>query len=258
MKRVLAVIYGTICYLIFLGAFSYFIPFIGDFLVPKTINSGETVALISSVFINLGLLGLFAVQHSGMARKGFKEWWGNFIPKPIERSTYVLVSSIVLVLMMWQWKPLPGTVWSIESNAGQGIMWGLFSLGWGLVLYTTFLISHAHLFGLKQVQDFMKKRRLWAPDFQTPALYKYVRHPMMFGFFLAFWATPEMTVGHLIFSISTTGYIIIALQLEEKDLIKAFGEQYKQYKNQIPMFIPRPWKKISNKQEGAEEVIAEE
>lgn len=243
MGRLLAFIYGIISYGLFLGAFGYAVAFVGDFGVPKTINSGELGAFWPSLLINAGLLSLFAVQHSGMARPGFKKWWTKIIPEPIERSTYVLLASGVLILLMWQWQPLPATVWSVESEVGRQMLWGLFGFGWLIVLICTYLISHFHLFGLTQVYDFLKARELWEPEFQTPSLYRYMRHPMMLGFFIAFWATPEMTVGHLVFSIATTGYILIALQLEERDLVQAFGDKYRKYREQVPMFIPWPGRK---------------
>lgn len=249
MIRVFAFVYGLICYLSFLVAFAYAIGFVGDLVVPKSINSGEGGNVLSALLINVGLLGLFAVQHSGMARHGFKKWWTKIIPKPIERSTYVLLASFVLFLLYWQWRPMPGEIWSVESEVGQWVLWGLFAFGWGMVVYTTFLISHAHLFGLTQVQDFMKNRDLWEPSFQTPNLYNRMRHPMMLGFFLAFWSIPDMTAGHLLFSIATTGYILIALQLEENDLLKAFPRKYQRYKKQVPMFIPRPGRKASIEEE---------
>lgn len=239
MGKILAFIYGIISYGLFLGTFSYAIAFVGDFWVPKTINSGETGALLPALLINAGLLCLFAVQHSGMARRGFKKWWTKIIPEPIERSTYVLLASGTLILLYWFWQPLPATIWSVENEIGRWILWGVFGLGWGLVVYTTFLISHAHLFGLTQVRDFIKGQDLWEPKFQTPNLYRRMRHPMMLGFFFAFWAIPEMTAGHLLFSIATTAYILIALQLEERDLIRAFGEKYRTYRRRVPMFIPR-------------------
>lgn len=243
MGRILAFIFGIISYGLFLGTFSYAIAFVGDFWVPKTINSGEASPWELALLINAGLLCLFAVQHSGMARPGFKQWWTKIIPEPIERSTYVFLASVTLILLYWFWQPLPATVWSVEAEAGRWILWGMFGLGWGLVVYTTFLISHAHLFGLTQVRDFIKDRDLWQPKFQTPGLYRRMRHPMMLGFFFAFWAIPDMTVGHLVFSIATTGYILVALQLEERDLIQVFGEKYRMYRRQVPMFIPRFWSK---------------
>lgn len=243
MGRILAFIYGIISYAMFLGTFCYAIAFVGDFWVPKTINSGDVGAFWPSLLINAGLLGLFAIQHSGMARPGFKKWWTKIIPEPIERSTYVLLASAVLFLLYWLWQPMTGTIWSVENEIGRWVLWGLFSLGWVLVVYTTFLISHAHLFGLTQVRDFMKDRDLWEPEFQTPNLYRRMRHPMMLGFFLAFWAIPHMTTGHLLFSVATTVYILIALQLEERDLLDAFGERYQKYRQRVPMFIPRPGQK---------------
>lgn len=254
MGRILAFIYGVISYGMFLGAFCYAIAFVGDFWVPKTINSGEAGALLPALLINVGLLSLFAVQHSGMARPGFKKWWTKIIPEPIERSTYVLLASGVLFLLYWQWQPLPATIWSVENEIGRWILWGLFGLGWGLVVYTTFLISHARHFGLTQVRDFMKDRELWEPKFQTPNLYSHMRHPMMLGFFLAFWAIPDMTAGHLLFSVATTGYILIALQLEERDLLDAFGERYRKYREEVPMFIPRLGQKstVDSKEQNTE------
>lgn len=245
MGRILAFIYGFICYICFLVAFCYAIAFVGDFWVPKTINSGTAGAFWPALLINAGLLSLFAVQHSGMARPGFKKWWTRIIPEPIERSTYVLLASAVLFLLYWQWQPMAGTIWSVENQTYRWVLWGLFAFGWGMVVYTTLLISHAHLFGLTQVHDFMKEREQWSPEFQTPNLYKRMRHPMMFGFFFAFWAIPDMTTGHLLFSVATTGYILIALQLEERDLMRAFGEKYRRYREQVPMFFPWPGRKAS-------------
>jgi len=245
MDRILAFIYGIVSYTLFLGSFLYAIAFVGDFYVSKTINSGEPGAFLPSLLVNLGLLGLFAVQHSGMARPGFKKWWTKIIPEPIERSTYVLLASAVLIFLMWQWRPMSGIVWSVENEAGRWIFHGFFGLGWFIVLVSTYMISHAHLFGLKQVYNFLKRRGFSGPKFQTPGFYRYVRHPLMLGFFIAFWATPEMTFGHLLFSTATTGYILIALQLEEKDLINVFGDKYQKYREQVPMIIPRPGRKAS-------------
>lgn len=240
MGRILALIYGIICYVIFLGSFLYAIAFVGDFYVPKSINTGTAGPLVPSLVINTLLLGLFAIQHSGMARPGFKRWWTRIIPEPIERSTYVLLASAVLILLMWQWRPLPEVVWSVENETGRWILWGLFGLGWTIVLVSTYMISHAHLFGLKQVYTYLKDKGISAPEFQTPGFYRYVRHPLMAGFFIAFWATPKMTAGHLLFAAATTGYILIALRFEERDLIEVFGEKYRRYKEQVPMFVPRP------------------
>lgn len=239
MTRVLSFLYGTISYVLFLGVFLYAIAFVGDFAVPKTIDSGTSGSFWPSLLINLGLLGLFALQHSGMARPEFKKWWIRIIPKPIERSTYVLTATLVLSLVMWGWQPMPDTVWSIEAVWAQNLLWGLFGLGWLLVLTATFMISHVHLFGLKQVHEHMKGKELSSPRFQIRGFYQYVRHPLNLGFLIAFWATPEMTVGHLIFALATTGYIFVAMYLEERDLIAAFGDRYRSYRERVPRIVPR-------------------
>lgn len=239
MTRLTVFLYGAVCYLIFFATFAYAIGFVGNVLVPKSIDSGTPGAFWPSLLINLGLLGVFGIQHSVMARPGFKRWWTKLVPKPIERSTYVLFASVALILLFWQWRPLPEIVWSVEHQAGRTVLWSLFGLGWGLVLVATFMISHAHLFGMRQVYDYLNRRHLWEPGFQTPGLYGHMRHPIMTGFFIAFWATPDMTVGHLIFAIVTTSYILVALKLEEHDLMAAFGERYAAYRRRVPMFIPR-------------------
>lgn len=240
MSRSIALLYGALCYLIFLVTFLYAIGFVGNLVVPKTIDSGEPGAFWPSLLVNLGLLGVFAVQHSVMARPGFKRWWTRIVPEPVERSTYVLFASLALLLLYWQWRPLPEVVWAVEDGVGRALLWGLFALGWGLVLVSTFMISHAHLFGVKQVHQYWRRQEPALPGFQTPGLYRYLRHPIMAGFFIAFWATPVMTVGHLLFALATTGYILIAVQLEERDLVQAFGERYQAYRQRVPMFVPRP------------------
>ena len=240
MNRTLALLYGLACYLVFLVAFTYAIGFVGNLVVPKSIDSGVEGAFWPSLLIDLGLLGLFAAQHSVMARPGFKRWWTQYVPAPIERSTYVLFASLALLLLYGQWRPLPGVVWSADDPLGQAVLWALFAIGWGLVLVATFMISHAHLFGVKQVHAFWRRKDLVDPGFRTPGLYRHMRHPIMAGFFIAFWATPVMTVGHLVFALATTGYILIALQLEERDLVTSFGERYEAYRQRVPMFVPRP------------------
>ncbi|MDX1630267.1 MAG: isoprenylcysteine carboxylmethyltransferase family protein, partial [Thermoanaerobaculia bacterium] len=217
----------------------YAIGFVGDFLVPKTVDSGATGPLWQALLVDLGLLTLFAVQHSGMARSAFKRWWTRFVPRPIERSTYVLFSSLVLALLFWQWRPLTAEIWSVEASWAQGLLWGLFALGWALVLVSTYLISHAHLFGLRQVYDHHRGRELSSPGFQTPSLYRHLRHPIMLGFLIAFWATPHMTAGHLLFAVASSGYILVGVALEERDLLRAFGERYRTYREQVPAFLPR-------------------
>ena len=237
--RILSFIYGIVAYLIFLGSFLYAIAFVGDFLVPKTINSGpEATGLIQALAINAVLLLLFAVQHSVMARDGFKKWWTKIIPSHVERSTYVLLSSLLLILLFWQWRPLPDTIWSIEAGVWSTIINGLFWLGWGIVLLSTFMINHFDLFGLRQVYLHLKGEEITPVKFQEPGLYKYVRHPLMLGFIIAFWATPHMTLGHLVFSIATTGYIFVGIWFEERDLIRSHGEKYRKYRERVNMLIP--------------------
>lgn len=239
MKRITGFFYGVICYLIFFASFVYAIGFVGNLVVPKSIDSGAAGAFWPSLLINLLLLGLFGIQHSVMARPGFKRWWTKLVPEPVERSTYVLFASLALVLLFWQWRPLPEVVWSMQGEVGRTLLWTLYALGWGLVLASTFMISHAHLFGVRQVRDYLQRKEQWQPGFQTPGLYRHMRHPIMTGFFIAFWVTPDMTAGHLVFALVTTAYILVALRLEERDLIAFFGERYEAYRRQVPMFLPR-------------------
>lgn len=239
MKKILTLIYGIIAYIIFLGAFLYAIPFVGDFFVDKTINTGVASPFGQALLINLVLLTIFALQHSIMARPGFKEWWTQIIPKPIERSTYVLLSSLALILLYWQWQPMQTVVWEVQHEAGVMTLYTLFGVGWLIVLLSTFMINHFDLFGLKQVYEYLKGIEPQPIPFKVSFFYRIVRHPIMLGFIIAFWAVPVMTVGHLVFAITTTLYILIAVKfLEERDLRRIHGEQYVEYQKQVPMLIP--------------------
>lgn len=237
MGRITTFIYGVICYAIFFATFCYAMGFMGNFAVPKSIDSAPTAPLGLALLIDLGLLGLFAVQHSVMARPGFKKWWTRFVPAPVERSTYVLFSSLALILLFWAWQPLGGVIWNVESVAGQAVAYALFAFGWGLVLVSTFLINHFDLFGLRQVWMHLRGKEYTELQFVTPGPYKYVRHPLYIGWLFAMWATPTMTVTHLVFALTTTAYILVAIRFEERDLVNSLGD-YEEYRRQVPMLVP--------------------
>ena len=250
-KRIIFFTYGVISYFIFFATFLYAIGFIGNFAVPTTLDEPPVGPLWSSLLINIGLLGLFAVQHSVMARKWFKEWWTRIVPKPVERSTYVLFSSLALVLLFWLWRPLGGVVWSIEDPTVVAVIRALFAFGWALVLVSTFLINHFDLFGLRQVWLYLIDRPYQPLPFGTPALYRIVRHPLYVGWFFAFWMTPLMTTAHLLFAAATTAYILIAIRFEERDLVREHGENYESYRRRVPMLVPLTGKRQGIRASGA-------
>jgi protein-S-isoprenylcysteine O-methyltransferase Ste14 len=240
MGRILAFVYGVVAYVFFLGTFLYAIGFVGTILVPKSMDSGAAGPFLPSLAIDALLLGIFAIQHSTMARPAFKRWSRRLIPQPIERSTYVLLASLALLLLFWQWQPLGGVIWQVEDEAARVALRMVFWTGWVTVLVTTFLIDHFDLFGLRQVYLYLRGREYSAIAFRTPGPYNVVRHPLYVGFLLAFWATPTMTATHLVFAAATTAYILIATQLEEHDLIAHYGETYRTYRKRVPMVLPLP------------------
>jgi protein-S-isoprenylcysteine O-methyltransferase Ste14 len=240
MGRILAAVYGFACYVIFLGIFLYAIGFVENAIVPKAIDSGAASGAGAALLVDVLLLGLFAVQHSVMARPAFKRRWTRIVPASIERSTYVLLTCAVMALLFWQWRPLLGIIWKADSGALRGLLYGISLLGWLIVLCATFMINHFDLFGLRQVVAYARNAPLAPLPFTSRWFYRIVRHPIMLGFIVAFWATPTMTVGHLLFAIATTGYILVALQFEEHDLRQTFGERYMAYQQDVRMLLPLP------------------
>ena len=244
MNALFAVGYGLLSYAVFVVLLLYAVGFVGNMVVPKSIDVGANGApLVQALIVNLLLLGLFAVQHSVMARPAFKRWWTSFVPKSVERSTYVLFASLTLLLLYWQWQPMAGTVWSVENPLGVRALQIVFWFGFGLALASTFLIDHLELFGLSQVFARASGRKMARPVCRTPLLYRHVRHPLYLGLLLAFWATPEMSIGHLLFAIATSGYVLIGIHFEERDLIDQFGNQYRRYREQVGMLLPLPGRK---------------
>ena len=238
LKRLTIFAYGLVCYAVFFATFLYAIGFVGNFFVPRAIDGAPQVEFATALLIDLGLLGLFAVQHSLMARPFFKRWFTRLIPDSAERSTYVLFSSLALIALFVLWQPLGGTIWNVEDPTARAVLYTLFGFGWSLVLVSTFLINHFDLFGLRQIWLQLAGRPYTPLRFGTPGPYKLVRHPLYLGWFFAFWATPAMSVTHLVFALATTGYILIAIQLEERDLLTALGEDYRRYRERVPMIIP--------------------
>ena len=237
-ERLSAFLYGLVAYLVFLVSFLYAIGFVSGMVVPKTIDSGTVAPVGEALIVNIVLMSVFAVQHSVMARKQFKEWWTQYVRKSVERSTYVLFASLALILLFWFWHPIPTVVWQIDNPQIVMAVTGLSLLGWLIVLTSTFLINHFELFGLHQVANNLAGRPMPAPRFRTPLFYKFVRHPIYLGFIIAFWATPTMTIGHLLFAAVTTAYIFVGILLEEHDLIEMFGDEYRRYRQRVSMLVP--------------------
>jgi len=236
--RVAALIYGIASYLVFLCSILYAVAFVGNYLVPTSIDIGSESGLAQSIVIDLLLLGVFAIPHSVMARPAFKRWWTTIIPQSCERSTYVLISSLLLILVFWQWRPIVTTVWRVEGWPAT-LLTAVYWIGWLTALASTYMIDHFELFGLRQVFDALRGAAARELPLETPLLYRFVRHPLMLGFLLVFWATPHMTAGHLLFAVVITGYILVGVRLEERDLVATFGTSYEQYRRRVPMLMPR-------------------
>jgi len=238
MKRLFVLLYGVIVYCLFFGTFLYMIGFVGNIAVPKSMDGEPQLPLSTALLINAGLLLLFALQHSVMARPAFKRWWTQYVPEPAERSTFVLFTCICLIALVYFWQPVGGIVWAVENDILAGLLIGLSMIGWMIVLVSTFMINHFDLFGLRQVWLYFLCRKYEHVKFRLPVFYRYVRHPLYLGFLIAFWAAPTMTITHLLFAVLTTGYILTAIQLEERDLLSLYGEKYLKYKKWAPMLIP--------------------
>lgn len=239
MHRIGVFVYGVLAYVCFFATFLYAIGFVGGFAVPRTIDGAAEGPLAVALAVDILLLAAFALQHSAMARPAFKRWWTRIVPEPAERSTYVLASSLALLLLFWQWRPIGGVVWQLENPLGQTALYALFAAGWLIILVSTFLINHFDLFGLRQVWLYLRGQPYRPLGFVTPGPYRHVRHPLYVGWLLAFWATPTMSAAHLLFAVMTTAYILIAIQLEERDLVDVHGERYDAYRRSVPMLVPR-------------------
>lgn len=240
MVRAFYLAYAGLCYAIFFATFLYLIAFVGNLpVVPVTIDAARTGPMATAVAVDIALVALFGIQHSVMARRGFKARWTRVMPAPIERSTYVLLASLVLILLFACWYALPATVWAVENGIGAGILWALFASGWAIVLLSTFLLNHFELFGLQQAWFALRERAAAVPQLHQPLFYKIVRHPLYAGFFIAFWATPRMSVGHLLFAVGMSAYMLIAIRFEERDLIATFGGDYVAYREKVGMLVPR-------------------
>lgn len=237
----LSALYGLLVYLFFLATFVYAIGFVGNLpLLPKTIDSGSSGPWLEALLVNVALLAVFAVQHSVMARRSFKRWFTRLVPEPVERSSFVLAASLALALLLWQWRPInEPMVWQVTDPLGRLALHAVFWAGWAVLLTSTFLINHFELFGLRQVWTHLRGTAMPAPDFRTPLFYRHVRHPIYLGFVLAFWATPAMSAGHLLFAAACTGYILVGIWFEERDLIAQFGERYRLYREQAGMLLPK-------------------
>ena len=250
MKRYLVFAYGVASYVVSLGAFLYLAGFLGNLFVPRSIDAAPVGPLWEALVVNTLLLGMFALQHSVMARPGFKAWWTRFVPIPAERSTYVMFTNLALILLFWQWRPMGGVIWEVQDPTARGIFHGLYAAGWLIVLGTTFLLNHFDLFGLRQVWLYLCGQPYTTLGFKTPGPYKVVRHPLYVGWLIAFWATPTMTTAHLVFAVGMTLYILVAIRFEERDLVEHHGEPYADYRRTVPMLIPLPqrqWPKNKNR-----------